>query len=237
MTEQGGDPLARELAAIAKDPARRSELLKRLGEATLACIGQGEPDPDGAVRIARLRQDGESIVPLFTSPEAARAFMGGEAPIAEFTGEELFSSFGRDAVFVVNPGTGAAITVRAEEFGGETGASSGAATAPPSGPGLSGEDARRLLAALVPVLEERLEVRAAYAGNLVHEGVSRLVIGLDLEPGSDEKPVVEALTAVLRATPPEDAVVDLVLLDRSEGPLADALRGGEPFYKRASEGG
>lgn len=103
-----------------------------------------------------------------------------------------------------------------------------------------GSSSKANIAMLLLVLRDALDdcptVKAGFAGNFVAEGRERTVVGLDLDPESDPDPVVRRISDALEDVGPSDAAVDLILLDRSPGPLTDALRNGEPFYRRRDVG-
>lgn len=227
------------------------------GEPSTVEPGTNEPGTDeewagAAVQIAQLRQDdGSAIVPVFTSETALRSFGGADSPALEMAGAILFASCGANATFVINPGAGGSLTVGASELAGrprpvlrgiDGRPSSSAATpamTPPADPNPAPGPAREvkanvamLLLALRDALEDCPTVKAGFAGNFVAEGRERTVVGLELERESDPDPVVRRVADALEDVGPSDAAVDLILLDRSPGPLTDALRKGEPFYRR-----
>lgn len=261
--DSGVEALVSALERAAADPSRRAEAVAALRVASLHVIGQWVPqesahpgDPPGddaatddggpggsrAARIAQLRQDGQTIVPVFTAAAALEAFTGGESPSMSLDGETLFESCGDDATFVIDPGAAHSLTLGVAELVTDAGAPTQGEPAPdlataadPGEPAAPPLDPTPILVAMRGALVDCPSVRAAHAGNLVTDGKARVVVGLDLDEGADPEPVVGRISAALQGVGPADASVDLVLLDRTPGPLTDALRRGAPFYRRGED--
>ena len=211
-------------------------------------IPSAEPGPDEETRVTAkageqlalpvIELDGNSFVPVFTSVTQLERFRPEGGGYMRIHGRALSAIAPPDVGVAVNPGGDLSLALTPEQL-------AGLATAEPGDSeaeyliGQPREEPTELLDAMARFAEGRPQVQAAYRALLVRRRAAEPehVIGLELRPGADAQPVIDAAAEAAR----EAGVERLALLPLQPGVEAGQigrflLGKTEPFWSREGDG-
>ena len=220
----------------ARDTGDVGRLLRRLATEDVYIPAPAE-QPPGELSLPTIEIDGVTLVPVFTSLTQLARFRPAGGPYVRIGGAALAEISQSDVAVAINPGGELGLPLTREQL------EQLRASAPPEeeGPefliGEPREEPAELLDAIRRFAEDRPEVLAAYRALLVRRPGEEAepVVGLQLLPGADARPAVDAA-----AEAASDAGIErLALL-----PLQDGTDPGEvgrflvertqPFWTRAT---
>jgi hypothetical protein len=102
------------LSAAIEEPSRRFQFYKALVELELVVIGSVTDDE--TLNLKYIEEDGELILPVFTSWEKFDAIINSEYPYVKIPVELLLEMAGTDIPWVLNPFTGLSKKILSEEL-------------------------------------------------------------------------------------------------------------------------
>lgn len=231
------------------EPAHRPEFCKVLMQSPLIVLGESGDQLEGEKNLEEgsslsiqhwEKEDGSSVIPVFTSLEAMQASIEADESYLEIPAQALFEMT-LGTILMLNPDSKFGKELLPEEIesllAGGLGQHAIERTIPEQTEVMIGEPEQypaRLVDSLTTLFSKHNNIKAAYLG-LIHDAGQdeqpNLIIGLQGE--GDLNAVIQEAGAVAWDTTEEDEAVDFMIIEQGDEGIAEYFfNETKPFYER-----